>query len=168
MNRSAHARHLARRFVGSLSRRPPEAGDERWAVEHLVVGEQAVWWRMDVADRRHAVGVAREVDRALDGADRAAVAAALLHDCGKVEAGLGTAQRVLVTLWAGMRGRDTVATGRGRWAKYLRHDELGGLLLVRAGSDPLTSAWAAQHHLPPAQWTVERRVAEALKAADDD
>ena len=41
-------------------------------------------------------------------------------------------------------------------------------LLGMAGSAPLTVAWAAEHHLPPDEWTVPVAVGEALKAADDD
>jgi hypothetical protein len=37
-----------------------------------------------------------------------------------------------------------------------------------AGSDPLTVAWAEQHHLPDEEWTVEPELAAALSAADDD
>jgi hypothetical protein len=37
-----------------------------------------------------------------------------------------------------------------------------------AGSAPLTVAWAAEHHLPADEWSVEPAVAAALHAADDD
>jgi len=37
-----------------------------------------------------------------------------------------------------------------------------------AGSDPLTEAWARQHHRSPDSWTIDPVVAAALKAADDD
>ncbi len=51
---------------------------------------------------------------------------------------------------------------------YLTHDRVGGELLRQAGSEELTVAWAEQHHLPAREWTVERRLGEALKAADGD
>jgi len=51
---------------------------------------------------------------------------------------------------------------------YLRHPDLGGDLLAMAGSDPLTVAWAREHHLPPEKWTMPRHLGEALRAADDD
>ena len=41
-------------------------------------------------------------------------------------------------------------------------------MLALAGSDPLTVAWAREHHLPEDEWTVPTAVGEALKAADDD
>jgi len=37
-----------------------------------------------------------------------------------------------------------------------------------AGSAPLTVAWAAEHHLPPEDWTVPATIGRALKDADDD
>jgi hypothetical protein len=153
------ALHLARRFVGSLRRGGPP--DEAWAVAQLTAGERALWQRMSDADRRHAVDVAHTVG---DDAPRPVLAAALLHDVGKVESGLGTFARVGATL-LGLAGRDR---WRGRIGRYLRHDELGAGLLEAAGSDPLTVAWAREHHLPRARWTVPLDVGDALKAADDD
>jgi hypothetical protein len=154
--------HLARRFLGSLRPGGPSPSDEGWARSQLLPGEVAVWARMSGADRRHAAGVARTVARSHD--DRPVVAAALLHDSGKVVSGLGTFARVGATLVGAMRGRDV----GGRVGQYLRHPELGAELLRQAGSDPLTVAWAAEHHLPPDRWTVPPEIAFALKAADDD
>lgn len=161
--------HLARRFAGSLSPRPPSATDEGWARSHLGAGERAIWDRLSNPDRRHAVGVARDVVARL-GADatRPVVAAALLHDSGKIDSGLGTFARVGATLWAGVRGRERAAVGGSRVARYLRHDELGAAALAAAGADPLTVAWTREHHLPRHAWTLDPTVADALKAADDD
>jgi len=158
--------HLARRFIGSLRAGGPAPGDETWARDQLAPGERAVWARMSGTDRRHAVAVARTAaDHLGAAATRPVLAAALLHDAGKVESGLGTFQRVVATLWGMARGRDRVG---GRFRAYLRHDVLGARLLTAAGSDPLTVTWAAEHHLPPSRWTLDPRVATALKAADDD
>ena len=109
---------------------------------------------------------------------RAVVAGALLHDVGKVESGFGTLARAVVTGLALVVGRERIGGPdeavarwpgwRGRVQRYFHHDRIGGELLRRAGSDPLTVAWAEQHHLPADRWTVERRVGEALKAADGD
>jgi hypothetical protein len=157
-----HLAHLAKRFVGSLRPGGPAAGDEAWARSQLLPGEVEVWARMSGADRRHAAGVAREVARTHPA--RPVVAAALLHDAGKVVSGLGTFARVGATVVGAVRGRDV----GGRIGQYLRHPRLGAELLTAAGSDPLTVAWAAEHHLPPDRWTVPPDVAAALKAADDD
>jgi len=167
--RFGHVRHLSGRFFSSLSRRQPPITDEAWALVHLLPGEQAVWRRMSAPDRRHAIGVAQRVDVALGpAATRPVLAAALLHDCGKVEAHLGTFTRVGATVWAGVIGRERAARGRGRVARYLRHDLAGAVLLQSAGSDSLTVAWAGEHHRPRSEWTVPAAIGEALKAADDD
>lgn len=166
--------HLITRFLGSLSPRPLDPADAAWAQERLLPGERDLWVRMSRADRKHAAGVAREVDRTLGGAPRPVVAAALLHDVGKIEAGLGTFARAAVTALAAAVGRDRLGAraGRpgvmGRVGTYLRHDAVGADLLDRAGSDPLTVAWAREHHLPADHWTVPGSVGRALAAADDD
>ncbi len=176
--------HLALRFFGSLRPGGPPAADDEWAMARLVPGERALWRRMSGPDRRHAVGVARETIADLTSTTpepppRAVVAAALLHDVGKVESGLGTWARAAVTIVAMAVGRQRVAswsTGpqRGRLSRrvaagrYVTHDRIGADLLRAAGSDPLTVAWAGEHHQPESAWTLDRRIADALKAADGD
>ena len=122
----------------------------------LTDGERALWSRMSDADRRHAVGVAQAVP--IDVAP-----AALLHDVGKIESGLGTFARVGATLLGAVRRE-----WPGRLGAYLRHDAIGAELLAHAGSSPLTVAWAREHHLPEERWTVPVEAGRALKAADDD
>lgn len=129
------------------------------------------------ADRRHAVQVARRVEATLgDEATRPVLAAALLHDVGKIDANLRTYGRVIATISAAVVRhdpqviRDWTRT-RGftrRVGLYLQHDRLGGDLLALAGSDPLTVAWAREHHRPAGDWTVPAEIARALHAADDD
>ena len=123
---------------------------------------------MSGPDRRHALAVARDVARRLGSlATRPVLAAALLHDVGKIDAGLGTFARVPATV-AGLVNRQRLGAGDGRVARYLRHDAIGAALLADAGADWLTVAWAREHHLPPERWTVPAEVGAALKAADDD
>jgi hypothetical protein len=175
--------HLAGRFFGALSPAGPSPSDEDWALSSLLEGEQVLWHRMSGPDRRHAVGVARETVRLLGPGPqpREVVAAALLHDVGKVESGLGTYARVGVTLAAMGAGRTRVLNwagsppsrpGRPSWrarvGMYLAHDRLGADLLQGAGSNELTSTWAREHHMPKARWTVDSRVGDALKEADGD
>ncbi|MBC8364812.1 MAG: HD domain-containing protein [Actinobacteria bacterium] len=166
--------HLARRFVGSLRRGGPAPPDAEWASRHLLEGEAYLWQRMSDADRRHAVGVARRVDEQIPGTQRPVLAAALLHDVGKVTSGLGTWARVVATLVGAVTSSErherwAVRNGvRGRLGRYLRHPSEGAALLAAAGSDPLTVAWAAEHHLQRERWTVDLKVAEALWNSDDD
>jgi hypothetical protein len=149
--------------------------DEAWAVAALGRGERALWHRMSGPDRRHAVGVAREVEAALGLAATPPVrAAALLHDVGKIASGLGPVRRAVVTVAGLVAGHAAARRWRqrpgavGRAGRYLCHDEIGAQLLSEASSDPLTVAWAREHHLPDDRWTVPAQIGAALKAADDD
>jgi putative nucleotidyltransferase with HDIG domain len=166
MSRLARGAHLGRRFVGSLRPGGPRPPDERWVAEQLDSQELEIWDRLSAPDRRHAVGVARAAVAELGPeTPRPVVAAALLHDVGKLESGLRTPARVVATLAGMVVGRERL---RGRLGSYLHHDEVGAKMLTAAGSDALVVTWAREHHLPPAQWTITPRVANALKAADDD
>jgi HD domain len=167
--------HLVSRFFGSLRPGGPTASDDAWATAVLLPGEEVLWRRMSGADRRHAVGVARRTQAALgDRATRPVLAAALLHDVGKVDSGFGPVRRALATvagMAAGHHAAERWSEGNGalrRTGRYLCHDRLGADMLRAAGSDPLTVAWAGEHHLDPARWTVAMPVALALKDADDD
>lgn len=168
--------HLARRFVGSLSKRPPTVDDARWAESFLLPIEAAMWRKMSNVDRRHHVLVARRFLAERPDATRAEMAGALLHDVGKVDAGLGAYGRTVATLSGAAVKRDPETIRdwtrtRGftrRVGLYLQHPRLGGDMLELAGSDPLTVAWAREHHLPADEWTVPADLGAALKDADDD
>ena len=169
------AAHLLRRFVGSLRPGGPTPSEQAWVDAQLLPAERALWRRMSGPDRRHAARVAREVECALGhDATRPVVAAALLHDIGKVESGLRTYGRVVATVCGKVAGPETAHTWRKqrgftrRVGLYLLHPDIGADLLALAGSDPLTVAWTREHHLSPSDWTLPAPLAEALKAADDD
>lgn len=169
-------RHLARRFFGSLRPGGPPPADVEWVRAVLSAAELRLWERLSGPDRRHSVEVARETQRLLgpEEAGRPVQAAALLHDVGKLDAGLGTPGRVAATVismaagagavsrWDGKRGF------RGRAARYLQHPQRGAELLSEAGSDPLVVAWARDHHLPPDRCRIADDLAAALRAADND
>lgn len=145
---------LARRFFASVFARPPSADEDAWVASLLLPGELELWGRQPRYDRRHTLGVARRAERALGArAEGRWVAAALLHDVGKIEAGLGILGRVVATLTMGLVGRDRVRgwaarTGwRGRFGRYADHGPIGGALVRSAGGRDEVAAWASVHHL---------------------
>ncbi len=173
----AAASHLVKRFFGTAMPIGASKVDDAWARAQLLDGEIVLWERMKAADRRHSAGVARRVEAALgDDATRPVLAAALMHDVGKVEANFGAYRRALATLsdMAVHHDQDVIRA----WTKtkgftrrvglYLQHPKLGGDLLGMAGSDPFTETWAREHHQPEQTWTLPLHLAHALKDADDD
>lgn len=121
--------HLALRFFGSLSSRPPDPAEEVWAESQLLSGEIDLWRQLSNQDRRHSAKVARRFVVARAGATRAEIAGALLHDVGKIECGLGTWGRVVASI---------VGPRTERFRLYHDHEHIGSVLAERAGSDPAT------------------------------
>ncbi len=121
--------HLARRFVSSLSRREPDAAETAWVDSQLLDGELELWRRMSVADRRHAITVARRFD-ASGRWSRDEMAAALLHDVGKLDSDLGTIGRVVATV---------VGPRTARFRRYHDHERIGAEMLTAAGSSDITT-----------------------------
>jgi hypothetical protein len=129
-------------------------------------------------DQRHSIAVARHVQDALAGTeyagDRRWLAAALLHDVGKLDAGLSVPGRVLATAVIAVRGRDAPAADmacgglRGRVARYAQHPARGAELIGAAGGPVEAAAWAASHHQSGGPASIPTPVAAALRAADDD
>jgi hypothetical protein len=134
--------------------------------------EASLFDAMDVRDRAHSIRVGRTVARQT--VDRPVVAAALLHDVGKSRAHLGLIGRVAATM-VGVLGRRSwirrfeMGDGFcGRITLYLEYPELGRSLLIEAGSDPLVSTWAAEHHEPSERWSVPTDIGKLLADADAD
>lgn len=169
--------HYLRRFLDSLSRRPPSPADEAWARAQVTAEQWTLVARLANQDRRHLVANARLV-AATTGPDPepAWVQAALLHDVGKHAADLGTVGRSLATVTAVVVGRNRVAAWadrpgwRGRFGRYERHGEIGAESIRAAGGCEAAAWWSEVHHHPerfrPAP--VPDRVLEALDAADRD
>jgi hypothetical protein len=160
------AAHLARRFTRSMRPPPTSPADEAWVRSVLRPQEHGLWAAQGTVDRAHTIAVARAVVR-----DAAAaglppptwlVPAALLHDVGKADSGLGPFGRAFAT------GLEVVGLERapGRFGRYLRYPETGADRLVAAGADPLVATWAREHHEPPSTWTVPAPWAAVLAAAD--
>lgn len=167
--------HLAKRWALSLSSKPPLETEMRWVQLQLSPLEYDLWSQMTNQDKRHTISVAHKLQDLL-GSDPPsyAIAAALLHDIGKIRSNLGTNSRVLATLTAAMLGREKVI----RWKKgsrflariglYIDHGEVGSELLSTIGSSALTILWTKQHHDPQQQWQIKDKWAIVLKHCDGD
>jgi hypothetical protein len=172
--------HLSRRFVGALSRTPPPVAEREWAAAVLGPLAYEQWARMPNHDQRHSLGVARGVEEQLAGTEHAGderwMAAALLHDIGKLDSRLGVYGRVAATVCGAVAGRDMADAWSERSGftrrvgLYLRHPELGADRIRIAGGPEEAARWAAAHHTPDA-WPstgIPDPVVAALAAADDD
>jgi hypothetical protein len=166
-----HFRHLVRRFFSSLYRKAPSPVDGEWAAGYLSSKELALWSVMSHPDQRHSIAVAQMVDKQLPD-DRTAVVAALLHDIGKISVRSGILLRVL----AGFTQPLVSTQRRHRWtskggalsrlAALIEYPTAGATLLAEAGSEEFVVRWAAEHHLRPEEWTVDRVRARVLRRAD--
>jgi hypothetical protein len=118
----------------------------------LTPAEAAVFFDQPAADQRHGWEAACAVEKA----GRPDLArAALLHDVGKRQAGLGPVGRSLATAWSKLGGAP-----RGRWRRYLDHGPAAAAELERLGAEPLVVDFARHHHgtrpesIPPAAWEI--------------
>lgn len=143
-----HLAHLARRFVGSWSRRPLSGDDALLVSSVLDERLAALFWALPPADQRHAVEVTRRFAARRPAATREELAGALLHDVGKQAADLGTLGRVVATL---------VGPRTDRFSAYHDHERIGAELVRRAGGDAVTVALI----------TGSGPAAADLRAADD-
>jgi putative nucleotidyltransferase with HDIG domain len=163
--------HLVARFAGSVRARPLDAGDQAFVRGALRPEELECWDRLGRADRTESVATARGVLEALGpDADPSWVAAALLHDVGKAQTGLGAVGRAGATVVGALAGHGRARAWPNAIGRYVNHDELGAQRLREAGARPEAVAWAAAHHrrerwpatgIPPA-------ICEALAAADGE
>lgn len=122
--------------------------------------QEASWFfRQHPADQRHAWIVAERV-AARRPSDHAAVVAALMHDVGKIEAGLGPVARSLATVADVLR-----FPLRGRWKQYRDHGDIGGRILEECEAGALAVAFA-RHHPGPPPTHVDAAAWADLAAAD--
>ncbi len=128
-HRLVHVCHLARRFATSISRRPPDAAEVVWGEAWLLPAEVQLWRRLDNIDRRHSLQVTRRFKTLRPEASRAELAAAMLHDIGKLDSRLGTLGRVVASV---------VGPRSERLRRYHDHEAIGAAWLAASESDPLT------------------------------
>ena len=121
--------HLIKRFFSSVTASVLSSEELAEVAAVLLPAEKALFVRLTKSDQRHALQVLRRFDRIVPSAPMVARRAALLHDIGKPESGLGTTKRVVATV-AGARSQ--------RFRAYHDHEQIGADLLIAAGSDPRT------------------------------
>ena len=121
--------HLIKRFFISITAAALSSEEQAEVSAVLLPAENALFVRLPKPDQRHALQVLRRFDRLVPSAPVVARRAALLHDIGKLDSGLGTTKRVVATV-AGSRSR--------KFRAYHDHEQIGADLLIAAGSDPRT------------------------------
>jgi HD domain len=163
--------HLTRRFFTSLRARRLDDADIAFVRLHLTPPERPVWETLGPADRAESVAVARRTAQAI-GIDVESrwLAAALLHDVGKVDAGLGTFGRAWATAVAGLLSHGRARRMPNRIGRYIGHDDCGESVLTAAGARPEVAAWAGAHHRPERYRAtgIPLEVCRALAAADGE
>ena len=177
---SVRSAHLVGRFFSSLLPIPVRASDREWVAAVLQPAELDLWSLLSLADRRESIAVARRTEAALAGTDHAGdtrwLAAALLHDIGKLDARFGPVRRALATLAAGVLGPRRVESWvdrsgfARRCALYMLHDQLGADRVKITGGRQEAAVWAGAHHRP-GLWPetgIPTVVAVALAAADGE
>jgi hypothetical protein len=107
----------------------PPAIDVAWVNATLRENEYDLWKRMKSYDQRHSIEVARRFTDMHPAYTPDQVAAALLHDIGKVESDLGVLGRVIATV---------VGPIGTRFRLYHDHESIGLNLCREAGSSTET------------------------------
>ncbi len=147
--------HLVGRFFGSLVPRVVSESDRAWVAAILTAPEQSLWAKLSRADKIEGLGVARRADRDLaPGVEHRDeyLAAALLHDVGKLDAGFGPYRRAVATVAGAVTSHRTIDAWRQhggfarRCALYLDHAALGATRVRVAGGRERVAQWAGAHH----------------------
>lgn len=128
--------HLIKRFLGSLSPSPLSDVDSAWVTKILSSREYGLWCTQTLVDQRHSCDIARRFVEIRSLASRGEIAGALLHDVGKIDAGLGTVARVFATV---------LPLPTPRFRAYRHHQACGAQMLKTIGSSEITVALVAGH-----------------------
>ena len=165
------SRHLVRRFFSTVAARAPERQEVAWVRGHLSGDEFELWLQMSSADQLHSIVVAQRVGTELPG-DQTALVAGLLHDVGKTAVGSGLVMRVAAAVIKPFTTQERLS----RWtsdsgflsniASFINYPRIGADLLRNIGSNDFAVRWAAEHHLPRHEWTVDKTKADVLARAD--
>ena len=128
--------HLIKRFFSSLSAAPLNDLEQAWVQEVLNVREHDLWCTQAIVVQRHSCDIARRFIEIRSLASRDEIAGALLHDIGKIDAGLGIVARVLATV---------LPLPTPRFTAYRHHQQRGAQMLKTIGSSDITIGLVAGH-----------------------
>lgn len=145
--------HLAKRFFRSLTARKISDEETIWVSSFLMHEEMRLWSQQMRIDQLHSIHIAKRFCVLMPGASREEVAAALLHDVGKIDAHLGVLARVLATILP-----NRVAQIMPRLGAYVDHEAIGVQKLLAIGSSETTVALVGR--------TSATKAANALFLAD--
>ena len=165
------SRHLVRRFFSTARARAPEREEVDWVRGILSDREFGLWLQMSSADQLHSISVAQRAETELPG-DETVVVAGLLHDVGKTAVRSGLAIRVVASVVKPFATQQKLSqwTSDGSFrsdvASFIDYPRIGADLLRSIGSDDFVIRWAAEHHLPKHEWTVDKTKADILVRAD--
>jgi len=167
--------HLAKRFWFSL--KPKKLSEENlfWVRSHLSENEFVYWEKLSLADQRHSFLVTKQAESEIGEQGKEFIAAALLHDIGKLESGFGTFGRVFATLCCFLfplrkmeKWTERTKGLRRRLVDYAKHPALGAELLRGIGSQQQTITWVLEHHSDREKWVTPKEIAEILSSSDGD
>lgn len=142
--------HLVKRFFGSLSTAPLDDADQAWVRDVLSAPEFELWCAQAAVDRRHSCDIARRFVVLRPQATGDEIAGALLHDIGKIDAGLGILARVIATV---------LPLPTARFTAYRQHHERGAQMLEEIACSQTTIALVATR--------PESEALRALRQADN-
>lgn len=126
--------HLVKRFFGSLTTNPLNAIEMSWVTDVLRDPEFTLWNSQSIIDQRHSFDIAQRFIVLRPSASRDEIAGALLHDIGKIEAGLGTVARVIATI---------LPLPTQKISAYRDHQQRGAQKLKTIGCSEITIALVA-------------------------
>ncbi len=126
--------HLVKRTIESAGSRPPDPVDMQWACLHLSPAERELWAQLHTRDQRHSINVARRFSALAGDPPTTAIAGALLHDIGKIDATSSILLRIMSTI-VGPRTR--------MFRRLHEHEVRGRDLLLCIGSASATIETAA-------------------------
>lgn len=152
----------------------PQPGEMAQAMSCLTSAERALFLQLPVADQSHSLRVWSALSRAGE-SDRDLLAAALLHDIGKLRYRLHLWERVLIVLarklvpgWVERIGSGSARGWRRPFAVSVQHAEWGSDMLAATQSNPRTIEIVRWHQGPIERARTTKRQIRALQAADNE